>query len=215
MRDIAAFIFDMDDTLIESEALNVRLIGDYFKAVWKLRLDEQDAAFVYGHSWQDIYNHLIKKYELASTINDIQLGVMGFKQTYLQCHRLNVASGLLPVLALPPRKVIVSGSGKQEIEIMLSNAGLAHHFETTFSVDEYEKGKPDPAGFVMALNYLGLRPEQALVFEDSRSGLQSARNAGVRSVFLREFADQDHSAHADLTFVDFQQFYEYYCALAV
>ena len=205
---IKAFIFDLDDTLVESEWLNIQLITEYFADTWRIPLDEEDQNIVYGYSWQHIYSFLINKYSISTTADLVQEGVMAKKRQYLSCNRLKVASGLDKVLALPVRKVIVSGSGKEEIRVMLQNVALHDYFEAHFSVDDYVKGKPAPDGFLMAMSYLGVKPEEALVFEDSKSGLTAAREAGVTSIFMKEFAGTDHAAQADYSFNDFSSFHQ-------
>lgn len=210
MKNIKAFIFDMDDTILESENLNVQLISRFFGEQWGVMLDQEDSSIVYGHAWPDVYAHLINRYKLQTTVQAIYDGVMDFKKNYLSLHKLRIASGLPSVLGLPLRKVIVSGSGRSEIALMMDNVGLAHHFDAMFSVDDYLKGKPDPAGFQLALQYLGIAPHEALVFEDSRSGILSARNAGIKSVFMHELSSGDYADLADMAFVDFHAFYDYY-----
>ncbi len=61
--NIKGFIFDLDDTIVETEQLNVELISDYFQKKWKIRLDLTDKERVFGHSWQHIYHFIINKYK--------------------------------------------------------------------------------------------------------------------------------------------------------
>ncbi|OGH97236.1 MAG: hypothetical protein A2X42_04950 [Candidatus Margulisbacteria bacterium GWF2_38_17] len=214
LNEINSFIFDLDDTLVESERLNVFLISDYFKGEWELDLDEEDRNIVFGYSWQHIYDFITKKYALPVSIAEVQDDVIARKRNYLSNNKLKVATGLEKVLALPMRKVIVSGSGKDEINIMLENVGLCGSFEALFSVDDYINGKPAPDGFLMALNYLRVARQNVVVFEDSKGGIVSAREAGLTSVFMKEFAVADHSHMADHSFSDFNEFYAYYLQLA-
>ncbi len=47
--------------------------------------------------------------------------------------------------------------------------------------------KPDPECYQLALQRLGLRPEEVLAVEDSRNGLLSARAAGLQVLIVRSF----------------------------
>ena len=47
------------------------------------------------------------------------------------------------------------------------------------TTDDVPVGKPDPAGYVLAAELLGVQPEKCLVVEDAEVGLQAARAAGV------------------------------------
>jgi len=51
-------------------------------------------------------------------------------------------------------------------------------------VDEIRNGKPDPEGFLRAAERLAIPPEECLVFEDTRPGIQAGMNAGMQVVAI-------------------------------
>lgn len=51
-------------------------------------------------------------------------------------------------------------------------------------VDEIERGKPDPEGYLKAAAALGVAPPDCLVFEDTRPGIEAGLNAGMQVVGL-------------------------------
>jgi len=210
LKKIKGFIFDLDDTIVESEQLNVDLISEYFHGTCHIDLDDEDKNVVFGHPWQHIYDFIITKYNLPISIDDVQSGVVKRKKEYLKNHKLKVATGIDLVLGLAVRNVIVSGSGKEEIKIMLENVHLSLYFEHIISADDYEMGKPEPDGFIMALDYLGLAHDEVLAFEDSKSGIEAAKKAGLPTVFIKEFAQEDYSGMSDLSFDHFKSFYDYF-----
>jgi beta-phosphoglucomutase len=55
-------------------------------------------------------------------------------------------------------------------------------FSALVSADDVERGKPDPAGYLRALELLdgALRPNEVLVFEDTEAGVAAAKSAGMR-----------------------------------
>lgn len=50
---------------------------------------------------------------------------------------------------------------------------------TWLSGDECERAKPDPLPYLIAMERLGLRPEETLVFEDSPSGAAAGVASGA------------------------------------
>ena len=206
--EIKGLIFDMDDTIVETEKHNTILIAEHFKNLFNLVLDDEDSTYVFGHSWQDIFDFLINKYNLNMDKFEIQKKFLLYKQEFLQNHKLRTATGVEKILRLPIPKVVVSGSGKDEISMVLDNIGFSSYFDKTFSVDEYKVGKPAPDGFLLALQYLDIPKENALIFEDSRSGLIAGKAAGIFTAFISEFVDDDWSEYADVTFSSFDCFYE-------
>jgi beta-phosphoglucomutase len=94
---------------------------------------------------------------------------------------------------------IVSGAARAEIEPVVAAAGLAPLFRFIVSADDVVEGKPDPEGYLRALDLLdeGLRPEQVLVFEDTEAGVASAKSAGMRCVGLTRTLGAARLAQAD------------------
>jgi beta-phosphoglucomutase-like phosphatase (HAD superfamily) len=48
--------------------------------------------------------------------------------------------------------------------------------------DDVELGKPDPTIYRITCRKLGLKPQDVLVFEDAASGIEAARQAGMRCI---------------------------------
>lgn len=77
---------------------------------------------------------------------------------------------------------VVSGAARAEIEPVIEASGLAPLFRTIVSSDDVARGKPDPEGYLRALEVLDVPPEDVLVFEDTEAGVASAKAAGMRCV---------------------------------
>jgi beta-phosphoglucomutase len=78
---------------------------------------------------------------------------------------------------------ICSGAARAEIEPVVESAGLAPLLRGIVSSDDVVHGKPDPEGYLKALELLdGVAAADVLVFEDTEAGIASARAAGVGRV---------------------------------
>ena len=89
--------------------------------------------------------------------------------------------------ALPPvPKAIASSSPTEWLRGALERFGLDRHFgDRLFSAAEHvRRGKPHPDIYLHAARALGVRPEEALVLEDTPTGVKSARAAGMTVVGL-------------------------------
>jgi len=81
---------------------------------------------------------------------------------------------------------VASGALRNEIETILTTAGLTHHFKAIVSAEDVERGKPEPDIFLKALGALNAqndKPIQAgecVVIEDSKEGIKGARRAGMK-----------------------------------
>jgi len=76
---------------------------------------------------------------------------------------------------------LASSSDLERIDFSLAMTGLRGLFEgRVFSADMVPEGKPAPDLFLYAAARMGARPERTLVIEDSVSGVQAAKAAGMR-----------------------------------
>jgi HAD superfamily hydrolase (TIGR01509 family) len=92
---------------------------------------------------------------------------------------------------------VVSGAARVEIESVLDAAGLATLISLVVAAEDVAAGKPDPAGYIRALELLDRRPAEALAFEDSEAGVAAAKAAGLYCIALEGTVELDRLAAAD------------------
>ena len=62
---------------------------------------------------------------------------------------------------------------------VLSVLGLEDDLDVVVTMDDIERGKPDPEIDLLVAKKLGVPPEEFLVIEDSRAGVEAAVAAGM------------------------------------
>jgi beta-phosphoglucomutase len=94
---------------------------------------------------------------------------------------------------------VVSGAAREEIEPVIEAAGLAASIRTIVGADDVADGKPDPAGYLRALELLddGLDASEVVVLEDTEAGVASAKAAGMRCFAVLGTLRADRLAAAD------------------
>ncbi len=82
---------------------------------------------------------------------------------------------------------VASGALRQEIETILSTAGLLGCFRAIVAAEDVARGKPDPDIFLKALVQLNaaidanpISAAECVVIEDSKEGIKGARRAGMK-----------------------------------
>jgi beta-phosphoglucomutase len=93
---------------------------------------------------------------------------------------------------------VVSGAARFEIEPVLAAAGLRDGVATIVSMEDVPRGKPEPDGYLRALELLGVRPEDAVAIEDSPPGIAAAKAARLRCAALTRTFPAERLAGADL-----------------
>src|SRR3954451_23148325 len=102
------------------------------------------------------------------------------------------AAGRVPV-------AVVSGAARSEIEPVLEAAGLGDAFATIVPAEDVANGKPDPAGYLRALELLDgeIAAREVVVLEDTEPGVAAAKAAGMRVVAVSGTVAADRLARAD------------------
>ncbi len=94
---------------------------------------------------------------------------------------------------------IASSSPRRWVDPKLEHLGLADTFDTVVCADDVGSAKPDPASYRKAVSDLGVTPDEAFALEDSPTGVQGAKNAGLLCVAVPGVLTRDRSYdHADM-----------------
>lgn len=100
--------------------------------------------------------------------------------------RLQPSAGIAAWLAAAEgmglRLAIVSGSSRLPALRILRRLGWEDRFQVMVFKEDAPAPKPDPSGYLLALDRLGLTARQAIAFEDSPQGVRAAVRAGLRCV---------------------------------
>jgi beta-phosphoglucomutase-like phosphatase (HAD superfamily) len=104
-------------------------------------------------------------------------------------HAVRLAAAHAPI-------AVVSGSAREEIEPVLDAAGLLEDVAVLVPREDVEHGKPEPDGYLRALELLGV--ETGAAVEDSPPGVAAAKAAGLCCVGLTRAFPSDQLPGADL-----------------
>ncbi len=94
---------------------------------------------------------------------------------------------------------IASSSPRRWVHPKLEQLGLEDTFDTVVCSDDVGSSKPNPASYIRAIADLDLTPHEAFALEDSPTGVQGAKSAGLLCVAVPGTLTRDRSYdHADL-----------------
>jgi HAD superfamily hydrolase (TIGR01509 family) len=79
---------------------------------------------------------------------------------------------------------LASSSNRPLIDLALDVGGLAQFFDVTISSEEVPRGKPAPDVYLEAARRLAADPARVAAIEDSRNGIRSAHEAGMKVVAI-------------------------------
>jgi beta-phosphoglucomutase len=191
---LQAVIFDFDGVITDSEILHLRAFNEVLKQ-FGIELPTKDYYREYlGLTDLDCFNLVAQQNELGLDNGAIRELVRRKNEIFedLAESEGRTIEGVPEFLRMlhgnDVPMAICSGALLAEIELLLEQAKLRHFFSVIVSAEQVKKGKPDPAGFLLALRKLNegrkdpIGAEQCIVVEDSRWGLEAARRAGMHTV---------------------------------
>ncbi len=76
---------------------------------------------------------------------------------------------------------VTSRSNENSVKT-LELADIKEYFEIIISFEDVKKHKPDPEGILMALQYMNIRPVDAIMVGDTHVDIEAGKNAGTTTV---------------------------------
>jgi HAD superfamily hydrolase (TIGR01509 family) len=93
------------------------------------------------------------------------------------------ARELIDALTATGVRLAIGSSGvRPNLDLTVEECGLEGRFAAIASLEDIERGKPDPQVFLVAAERAGVDPLRAVVFEDATFGIQAAKSAGMRAI---------------------------------
>jgi HAD superfamily hydrolase (TIGR01509 family) len=191
---IKALIFDLDGTLIDSEA---NYILAWQKAVDKhqLELTYQDLLGICGISTKEEVEYLVKR---LKSMDRVHLAIESSKQIFLNMAQQGI------VRFKPGIRELIEFCKQKNIRLALATSTyqpLARKYTDHidgFTDDDFEvmifgdmatHGKPDPEIFNLAQQALNVPKEDCLILEDSHYGIMAANRAAIKVAWIKDMVD--------------------------
>ena len=185
----AAFLFDLDGTLMDSETAWAQAIVAFLGDRGVSTTLEQVMPIVFGHSWLDIQAIIHREFSQlppATAIEDAAALRPYYSRLVANPSDLVIPSSVAffrKAARLAPC-VIVSGSPHVDVEAAAEICGIARQLDFVLGAEDYGRGKPAPDGFLKAAEMLDVDASECVVVEDSAAGVAAGRAAGMHVLGL-------------------------------
>jgi sugar-phosphatase len=177
-RPFAAFLFDMDGTILTSIKAAERVWGQWAKGHG---LDvEAFLPTIHGKRTEETVRALA-----LPGVDPVREAAFITRAEIEDVAGIEAIAGAGAFLASLPRGrwAIVTSAPRLLAEARIAAAGLPIP-EVLVAAEDVERGKPAPDPFLLGARKLGVAPADCLVFEDTLAGLQSAAAAGMASIVV-------------------------------
>ena len=207
-----AIIFDFNGTLLWDTHLHNQA-WDRFLAKYGFNFsDQQKNQIIHGKQNQDIFKALFNQTLSNAEIEQYVLEKEHLYQELCLEEKLPLGPGVEAFLDhLKQQNIpftIATSSGIENVSFYFEHYDLKRWFSLDSIVynNGKIKSKPSPDIFLVAMEKLGCTPEQAIVFEDSPTGILSAQAANAGKVIIVDSIDGDYSEYGLDVITHFDQF---------
>lgn len=194
---LKAILFDFNGVIINDEPLHEKLIEQLLiEENLRLRAGEFQTTCL-GRSDRACLSDLLTRRGRVVTepylLGLIQRKSRAYQQELEAIEDLPIYPGVTDLIfnaksAQLPLGV-VSGAIRSEIELVLTRTNLLDHFSIVVAGDDIQTSKPDPAGYLLAVErlnqsfpHLSIQPQECLAIEDTFAGIAAAKQAGMQVV---------------------------------
>ncbi len=184
---IKAVLFDFDGVLFDTE--HKRFYD--LKAVlnrYELQLDDSAYESMLGTKTTEFVKRLFPHIEpelarqIAEERRDLQ---------YNELEGNRVIEGITELLSFLKSKGlkmgVVTGSQRFIVDELLEMHGLSSYFEVVVTGEDFTGSKVDAACFMVAVEKLEIKPEEAIVVEDAVNGIVGAKKLGCKAFGLKTY----------------------------
>ena len=196
--DIKAAIFDMDGTLVDSLSFWDVFwadMGEKYRGDRSFRPSAEDDKYVRTTTIRELGDFLYKKYGFGESVDEVVSGGEDYMRNFY-IEKVSAKEGVLPFLEelrnRGTKMCIASASPPALIKVALESTGLSEFFDRIISCSDVGAGKNKPDVFFAAAEYLGEKPENIWVFEDSLTAIETAKNAGFKTVGIYDKHNYGH-----------------------
>ena len=208
-----AVIFDMDGVIVDSNPLITATWRTFFESHQIALTDEQLNHYVFGRLGRDtlqlVFEQALNEAQLAAYLETVGAGVLEKYKT----HGTIVAgfkTFVEDLLEAGIKVAIATSSPMENVKVVLEMASVTPYFTQITDASQVQNSKPHPEVYLKTAERLGVDVNNCIVFEDSFSGIQSGKSAGMRVIGVTTtHSEAELAPLTDLTVPDFTQINAY------
>ncbi len=191
---LRAVLFDFNGVIVDDEAIHAQLISEILLSENLRPQPDEYQQFCLGRSDRECLDNVLSR--RGRYVNGTYLDKLlaqksqAYQAALAKLEALPLFPGveeLIKTLVNQGIKLgLVTGALPSEVELILKRAGLWSDFSVMVTANDVSPGKPDPAGYVLAVNQLvkkfpslDIAPPNCLVIEDTFMGIEAAKRAGL------------------------------------
>jgi beta-phosphoglucomutase len=197
MRPDDAVIWDVDGTLVDTAELHFRA-WDRMTRELGLPFTRDDFNATFGWRNAEIIRKLFDPHSSDAKVEELGTRKEEYYRAAARAEGIALLPGARPLLeglhALGVGQAVGSSAPRANIDLILELTQTRPFFDAIVSMEDTQRGKPDPQVFQTAADKLGVPHARCVVLEDAVVGVQAAKRGGMKAVAVRFVGHHPESA---------------------
>ncbi len=195
MSKIKAIIFDMDGVISDTQKLHANVESEIL-ARFNIDICPEEITRKYaGMKTSEVFNDLLRGQSQPYDVDELMREKWSL-MTRLGNESIDEIEGSAELIQRFYKEgykmAVASASNQDYVGNVIQSLSLEKYFEHLVSGDMVKNGKPDPEIFWLAASKLKVDPENCLVIEDGRSGMEAAKVGGMECIGLVKSRDVEY-----------------------
>ena len=188
MSIIKGFFFDLDGTLVNTYEADFYAYRDAIEQTLGVVINRNAFLSTNGMEMRQKLE-ILTPGVTSEQADKVALGKKKFYKNHMHTTVPNeTLLAFMADMAEHHTIALVTTAKQQNAETVLEKYSISDLFDIKIFGDGVINAKPHPESYLKALELSGLLADEVLAFEDSKSGLESARAAGIRAIHIRSFS---------------------------
>ncbi len=182
---IKAIITDFDGTLVDTFEANLKAYQEAFHVVG-IQLTQERYRECFGYRFDRFMSAMgVFDDHVATKIRELKKEVYPKYFSYLKPNN-SLVELISSFHTMGGKTAIASTARRENLMNAVNYLGIADAFDLIYAAQDVKNGKPSPEIYLNAMETLGVKSNEVMIFEDSPVGIEAAKASGARYIPVTE-----------------------------
>lgn len=193
VKNFDLFLFDLDGLLVNTEILHFKAYKEMcrelgFEVKWDMNRYIQEAHFKSQGLREATYAEFPRLLDIQPDWDKLYMGKRCAYERILKEDPIEMMPGATQFLSelakAEKRRAVVTNSTKAQVDLIRSRVKDLELIPLWITREDYRLAKPNPDGYLKAVEILGKPGDQIVGFEDSPRGIKALQAANIAAMLI-------------------------------
>lgn len=203
-----AVLFDMDGVICHTNPYHVKAFEAFFDKYKISYTEDEFEKHIYGKHNSHIMTHFFKRTIHGEEFHNLENEKEAlFREIYK--NEVEPICGFIPFLnelkSNNFKTAVATSAPRANMDMIIDQLNIRNKMESLLGSEDVKLHKPHPEVYLNSAKNLNVTPNNAIVFEDSYSGITAGLNAGMKVVAVLSSHTKDQLPPCDYYINDYTE----------